>query len=133
MRKRLGTPEARPCHSSLLPPASIFLIRRRRKMSVAAAPVAPRNLSYDTHHYLSIILAKSSPYLASPASLAEQVPGITHVGQLGTLDDVHIYSIPLAQWGEFETAKKMEQLRDVAGVVSVSLQVPTQRKKRVDV
>jgi hypothetical protein len=91
---------------------------------------APRDLDYDTHKHLSIILAKSSPYFKNPASLADEVPGITHLGQLGVLDDVHIYSIPVEQWGEFETAKKMEQLRDVVGVVNVNLQVPTQRKKR---
>lgn len=95
--------------------------------------VAPRDLSYDTHKYLSIILVKSSPPFNNPASLAEQVPGITHVGQLGVLDDVHVFSIPLDQWGEFETAKKLEQLRDIAGVVNVSVQVPTQRQKRDEV
>ena len=95
--------------------------------------VAPHDLSHGTHKYLSIILAKSSPYFKNPLSLAEDVPGITHVGQLGVLDDVHVYSIPLDQWGEFETAKKIEQLRDIAGVVNVSVQVPTQRHKRDEV
>jgi len=95
--------------------------------------VAPRDLSYDTHQYLSIILARSSPHLKNPSSLAEDVPGITHVGQLGVLDDVHVYSIPLDQYGEFEIAKKMEQLRDIPGVVNVSVQVPTQRQKRDEV
>ena len=99
----------------------------------APAPVAPRDLSYNTHKYLSIILAKSSIYFKNPSSIAEQVPGITHLGQLGVLDDVHIYSIPLDQWGEFETAKKLEQLRDIAGVVNVSVQEPTQRQKRDEV
>jgi len=92
--------------------------------------VAPRDLSYDTHKYLSIILARSSTYLDDPPSLAAEVPGITHLGQLGVLDDVHVYSIPLDQWAEFETAKRVEQLRDIAGVVNVSVQVPTQREKR---
>jgi len=95
--------------------------------------VTPRDLSYDTHKYISIILAKSSPYFKNPSSLADNLPGITHLGQLGVLDDVHIYSIPLDQWAEFETAKKMEQLRDIAGVVNVSLQNPTQRQKRDEV
>jgi hypothetical protein len=95
-----------------------------------STPVAPRDLAYDTHTYLSIILAKSSPYFTDPKALADEVPGITHVGQLGALDDVHIYSVPRDQWGEFETAKKMEALRDVDGVLNVSLQVPTQRRKR---
>jgi len=95
--------------------------------------VAPRDLSYNTHKYLSIILSKSSPHFKNPSSLVDEVPGVTYVGQLGVLDDVHIYSIPLEQWSEFETAKKMEQLRDIAGVVNVSLQVPTQRQKRDEV
>ena len=51
--------------------------------------VAPRDLSYDTHKYISVILAKSSPYFGSPSSLAQHVPGITHVGQLG--DDVRVH------------------------------------------
>ena len=95
--------------------------------------VAPRDLSYNTHKYLSIILAKSSLYFKNPSLLEEQVPGITHLGQLGALDDVHVYSIPLDQWGDFETAKKVEQLRDTAGVVNVSVQAPTQRQKRDEV
>jgi hypothetical protein len=95
--------------------------------------VAPRDLSYDTHKYLSIILTKSSLYFKNPSSLAQAVPGITHIGQLGALDDVQIYSIPLDQWSEFEAAKKMEHLRDIAGVINVSVQVPTQRQKRDEV
>ena len=95
--------------------------------------VAPRDLSYNTHKYLSIILAKSSLYFKNPSSLADQVPGMTHLGQLGVLDDVHIYSIPLDQWPEFETANKIDQLKDIAGVVNVSVQAPTQRPKRDEV
>lgn len=95
--------------------------------------VAPSDLAYNTHKYLSIILAKSSIYFKNPSSIAEQVPGITHLGQLGVLDDVHIYSVPLDQWSEFETAKKLEQLRDIAGVVNVTVQAPTQRQKRDEV
>jgi hypothetical protein len=98
-----------------------------------AAAVAPRDLSYNTHKYLSIILAKSSLYFKHPSSLADKVPGITHLGQLGVLDDVHIYSVPLDHWGAFETANKVDQLRDIAGVVNVSVQAPTQRQKRDEV
>ena len=93
--------------------------------------VAPRDLSYDTHKYISVILAKSSPYFDNPSSLAQHVPGITHVGQLGVLD-VHIFSLPLdpSSGEQLDTAQTLEQLRALPGVVNASVQVPTQRKKR---
>ena len=127
-------------HRSLLKTATILRMSVTEAAAEAATAaeavavaVAPRDLSYNTHKYLSIILAKSSLYFKNPSSLEEQVPGITHLGQLGSLDDVHIFSIPLDQWGDFETAKKVEQLRDIAGVVNVSVQAPTQRQKRGEV
>ena len=125
-------------HRSLLKTATILRMSVTEAAAEAATAaeavaVAPRDLSYNTHKYLSVILAKSSLYFKNPSSLEEQVPGITHLGQLGSLDDVHIFSIPLDQWGDFETAKKVEQLRDIAGVVNVSVQAPTQRQKRGEV
>jgi hypothetical protein len=99
----------------------------------------PHQLDYDSHTYLAVTLASSSPFFHSPPALAARHPSLilNYVGQAGGLADVHLYSIhksELLKRGRPST-RDIEHLfmRDLGvsdGVLYVQVQVPGQKIRR---
>ncbi|KAN0139020.1 hypothetical protein V8E53_003408 [Lactarius tabidus] len=82
------------------------------------------SLNYTTHVYLSILL--SSSLLADPSAVH---PELKHVGQVGQLADVHLFSVPKATW-DHSSAAIIGALRQIDGVLKVDIQEPRMRAKR---
>ena len=85
---------------------------------------------YGQNKYLAVTFRRDTGYIANPAALALQpsLSELVHVGQIGQLDDAHLYSIPLSKWEAFD----LSRLREVQGVSSVSIQEPKMRTKRAE-
>jgi hypothetical protein len=84
------------------------------------------SLNYTTHAYLSILLARSSSLLADPSAVH---PELKHVGQVGQLADIHLFSVPRATW-DHSSAAIIGALRQIDGVLKVDIQEPRMRAKR---
>ena len=94
----------------------------------------PPALSYDTHIYLTLTLKPDTPLFHDPRSLqSRSLPvGVTHVAQIGELQDSHIYQIDGPK-SEFERVKAqvLASLREQQGVVKVEVMPePKMRVKR---
>ncbi|KAJ7625347.1 hypothetical protein DFH06DRAFT_1008080 [Mycena polygramma] len=87
------------------------------------------NLNYAANTYLAVTLPSASSYLQAPASLGLIHPAVAHVGQVGTMADVQLVSIPKDEW-EVSEAKRAEILAAFKAVGRVDIQEPKQRAKR---
>ena len=56
-------------------------------------------------------------------------PGLYYHGQVGELEDVHLYSMPKHNWLQARDSV-MEGLNSIPGVVHVEEQIPRQRIRR---
>ncbi len=88
-----------------------------------------QGLNYNTNTYLAVTLSPGSQYLQSPASLVESHSSLVHVGNVGQLEDVQLYSVPKAVW-QREEADILEILKELQGVSRVDVQIPRTRSKR---
>ncbi|KDQ18602.1 hypothetical protein BOTBODRAFT_28980 [Botryobasidium botryosum FD-172 SS1] len=90
-------------------------------------------MDYTANTYLAVSLAPHSGYIQNPGSLTSRpslasLP-IHHIGKVGALDDVHLFSVPKTVWEEVQD-QVMSSLKSVDGVSDVAIQVPKQRAKR---
>jgi len=89
----------------------------------------PPKLDYNSNVYLAVTLPSSSTFLSQPQTLADRHHLLTHVGQVGQLDDIHMYSVPKADWQQNQD-EVLSLLRAQAGVGRVDVQIPAQRTRR---
>ncbi|KAG6901704.1 hypothetical protein C0995_008925 [Termitomyces sp. Mi166 len=78
------------------------------------------NLNYDLN---------TSPFFGEPAQLAMVHPAVTHVGPVGQMQDVQIFSVPKLEW---ESVHKdvLEKLSEANGVGRIDVQKLEARSKR---
>ncbi|KAH9178218.1 hypothetical protein EDB89DRAFT_1879515 [Lactarius sanguifluus] len=84
------------------------------------------SLNYATHAYLALLLTQSSSLLADPSAVH---PHLKHVGPVGQLPDIHLFSVPKTTW-EHSSAAIISALRQTDGVLKVEIQEPRVRAKR---
>jgi len=87
------------------------------------------NLNHNLHTYVAVTLSPNSPFLNTPSSLSTLHPLITHVGQVGSLDDVQLVSVPKEDWNNIGE-EVLAKLKAEEGVQSVSVQELKTRTKR---
>jgi len=87
------------------------------------------NLNYDLNTYLAVTLSSTSPFFGKPAQLAMIHPVVAHVGQVGQLEDVQIFSVPKLEW-ERVSEDVLEKLKTTDGVARVDVQIAEARAKR---
>lgn len=87
----------------------------------------------STNTYVALILNPNSPYISNPTSITSHTSLINlqmrHVGNVGALDDTHLFSIPKNVWEQVQE-QVMATLKGIEGVDNVQVQVPRQRAKR---
>ncbi|TFK32605.1 hypothetical protein BDQ12DRAFT_692303 [Crucibulum laeve] len=86
----------------------------------------PQSLDHNNFTYLAVTLSPST----SPSSLSAG-PHLTHIGQVGQLQDVQLFSVPKLEWQNHGD----DILKDIGerdGVLRVDVQVPERRAKRGD-
>lgn len=74
-------------------------------------------------------LSPNSPFFKEPAQLALVHPAVAHVGQVGQLEDVQIFSVPNFDW-ENVSAEVLDSLGRAEGVGRVEIQKAQARAKR---
>ncbi|KAG9100823.1 hypothetical protein FRC06_003644 [Ceratobasidium sp. 370] len=93
---------------------------------------------YAAFTYLAVTLSPQSPLFTNPNALATrtsetiQGAGVQHVGRVGELDDVQLFSVPKSVWDGAggESTKILEAIKAQEGVKGVDIQVPKMRSKR---
>lgn len=92
-------------------------------------------MDYTLNTYLAITLAPASPYFSSPANLVAAVRDapfqLVYVGNVGALQDTHLYSIPKSQYEQVKNQvfSALDTLKP-NHIRSIDIQVPRQRAKR---
>jgi hypothetical protein len=89
------------------------------------------SLNYDANVYLSVTFSSSSPFYRNPSGLASSHPAVNHVGMVGQLEDVQLFSVPKAHWDSSQQ-DIMSFLKNGQGVQRVDVQSLKQRSKRSD-
>ncbi|RDB19502.1 hypothetical protein Hypma_013608 [Hypsizygus marmoreus] len=87
------------------------------------------SLNYDMNTYLAVTLSSASPFFGAPAQLAMVHPAVAHVGQVGQLQDVQLFSVPNFEW-ERVSEDVLEKLSKAEGVGRVDVQKLAARAKR---
>ena len=67
--------------------------------------------------------------MSTPAALSSLKPSISYVGQVGQLEDVHLYSTPKGEGDQVAQFLK-ERRGGSEGIIDVEVQVPKMRAKR---
>lgn len=88
-----------------------------------------QGLDYNANTYIAVTLSPGSQYLQSPPSLVEGHSSLVHVGNVGQLEDVHLYGVPKAVW-QREGDNILDFLKEQAGVSGVHVQIPRTRSRR---
>lgn len=86
-------------------------------------------LNHEANTYLAVMLSSSSPYLSDPSLLATAHSSLTHLGQVGSLRDVQLLSVPKQDWERVQT-DVLDSLKSKEGITGVDIQVPQRRAKR---
>ena len=86
-------------------------------------------LNYEANTYLAVTLSPGSTYFQDPATLAAVHPSISHVGQVGPLQDVQLVSVPKRDWDGVKE-EVLQSLMGSGGIGRVDVQVAQQRAKR---
>ena len=79
--------------------------------------------------YLAVTLAKTSPFYANPSGLSASHSAVNHVGNVGQLPDVHLFSVPKVEWDSGQQ-DILNFLKGGEGVRRVDIQSPKMRSKR---
>lgn len=87
------------------------------------------SLNYDLNTYLAVTIPASSPFFQHPAALAQVHPAVAHVGQVGEMQDVQLFSVAKFEW-EKVGADVLRKLGKSEGVGRVDVQEPEQRVRR---
>ncbi|KIK64367.1 hypothetical protein GYMLUDRAFT_39915 [Collybiopsis luxurians FD-317 M1] len=88
-------------------------------------------MNHNVNTYVAVTLAPNSPFLSMPSSLSSLHPSLTHVGQVGQLNDIQLVSVPKEDWGNIGE-EVLRKLKGSDGVQGVSVQELKQRAKRGD-
>jgi hypothetical protein len=88
-----------------------------------------QTLDHIANTYLAVSLSPSSPYLHNPSALSDAHPSVTHVGQVGQMSDVQLFSIPRQEWNHAQQ-DILGFLNAQQGVIRVDVQAVKQRTKR---
>lgn len=89
----------------------------------------PPKLDHNANIYLAVSLPSGSSYLTQPQSLAQTHHLLNHVGQVGQLEDIHMYSVPKDEW-EQNQEEVLSLLKAQDGVGRVDVQSLAPRAKR---
>ncbi|GLB35602.1 hypothetical protein LshimejAT787_0211670 [Lyophyllum shimeji] len=87
------------------------------------------NLNYDLNTYLAVTLSSASPFFGEPAQLAMVHPAVAHVGQVGQLQDVQLFSVPKLEWDRL-SEDVLQKLTKSDGVARVDVQKAEARARR---
>lgn len=95
-------------------------------------------LDYAAFTYLAVTLSPQSPHFSTPNALATrtsdaiQGSNVQHVGRVGELEDVQLFSVPKDVWDSSndQSARIIEAFKSLEGVKAVDVQVPKTRSKR---
>ena len=87
------------------------------------------NLNYDSNTYFTVTLLSNSPFFSEPAQLAMVHPAVTHVGQVGQMQDVQIFSVPKLEWDSV-SKDVLEKFSKAHGVGRVDVQKVEARSRR---
>lgn len=79
--------------------------------------------------YLAVTLARSSPFYSNPSGLSIPYSAVNHVGNVGQLPDVQLFSVPKAEW-DSRQQDILSFLKGSEGVQRVDVQSPKARSKR---
>jgi hypothetical protein len=94
----------------------------------------PQVLDHAANIYLSVTLSPASSLFSRPSALSVGHSLLTYQGQVGSLSDVQLYSVPRGQpnWNAIQD-EVLKGIREREGVVRVDIvQPPKQRSKRGD-
>lgn len=90
---------------------------------------AMSNVDYSANTYIAVTLSPSSIFQQDPASLSMVHPALTHIGQVGALQDVQLLSVPNGDWNSVKD-DVLGRLGGQSGVVRVDVQQQKTRAKR---
>jgi len=88
-------------------------------------------LNYELNTYLAVTLSTSSPFFQQPAALAQVHPAVAHVGQVGQMQEIQLFSVGKFEW-ERVSGDVLSSLERSEGVGRVDVQEPVQRVKKGD-
>ncbi len=83
----------------------------------------------DAYTYVAVTLDGDASYINAPHILATIHPSLSHVGQVGALDNVQLLSVAKLDWDDYGE-EVLARLREAPGVVRVDVQELKQRSKR---
>ncbi|KAF9016058.1 hypothetical protein BDZ89DRAFT_1075982 [Hymenopellis radicata] len=88
-------------------------------------------MDHDAYTYIAVMLDGdgAGAYIDSPHTLASIHPSLSHVGQVGALDNVQLLSVAKFDWDD-HGEEVLAQLKEAPGVVRVDVQELKQRSKR---
>jgi len=83
----------------------------------------------NSNVYLAVTLARSSPFYTNPSRLSASYSVVNHVGNVGQLPDVQLFSVPKVEW-DSRQQDILSFLKGSEGVQRVDVQSPKARSKR---
>jgi len=83
----------------------------------------------NSNIYLAVVLARSSPFYTNPSGLSASHFTVNHVGNVGQLPDVQLFSVPKVEW-DSRKQDILDFLKGSEGVQRVEVQSPKMRSKR---
>jgi len=83
----------------------------------------------NSNVYLAVTLARSSPFYANPSGLSVSRFTVNHVGGVGQLPDVQLFSVPKVEW-DSRQQDILSFLKGSEGVQRVDIQSAKMRSKR---
>jgi hypothetical protein len=83
----------------------------------------------NSNVYLAVTFARSSPFYANPSGLSASHSVVNHVGVVGQLPDVQLFSVPKVEW-DSQQQDILSFLKGSEGVQRVDVQSPKKRSKR---
>ena len=86
----------------------------------------PQSLDLDSNYYLSVSFSRETSAFSRPSSLANLHPLLKYEGPVGSLADIHLYSIPKS----YKVQEVVTSLKGVSGVIRVDLVQTTRKRKR---
>lgn len=86
-------------------------------------------MSLDSNIYLAVSLTRTSPFYTNPSGLLASHSTVKHVGNVGQLLDVQLFSVPKVVW-DSQQQDILSFLKGSEGVQRVDVQSPKTRSKR---
>jgi len=83
----------------------------------------------NSNIYLAVSLARTSPFYTNPSDLSASHSSVNHVGNVGQLPDVQLFSVPKAVW-DSQQQDILSFMKGSEGVQRVDVQSPKMRSKR---